>query len=218
VPARRRSASLRDDGKLKENFAERLVFHDIPKAMLEVMRELEAADRANHSFSKSVPPDVGRLLAILAATSDSSAGDTWLELGTSCGYSALWLALACRVRGTRLVTVDRDARKVEIARRNLARAGVADVVEVVEGDSIEQLGRHDALAFCFVDADGGRGTYEIVIPRMRPGGLLVYDHTKDRGAQIIASALADDRVDAVVVPIASLDGRTELICRRLARP
>jgi caffeoyl-CoA O-methyltransferase len=187
------------------------MFHDIPKPMLEVMRELEARDRENHSFSKQVPPQVGRLLAILAASAQAGA---WLELGTSCGYSAMWLSLACRLRGTRLITVDHDPQKIEIAARNLERARVTDVVQVVEGDSIEQLGRHESLDFCFIDADGGKGTYEIVVPKMRPGGLLVYDHTKGRGADIIAAALADRRVDAVLVEIASEDSRTELICRR----
>lgn len=188
------------------------MFHDIPEQMDEVMRELEAQDRRDHTISKQVPRDVGRLLAILAASAGPGA---WLELGTSCGYSAMWLSLACAARGTRLTTVDRDADKVEIAERNLARARVGDRVRVIHGDSLEQLERFDSLDFCFVDADGGKGTYESLVPRMNPGGLFVYDHTKGRGADIIESALADGRVDAVLVAIASADARTELICRRI---
>ncbi|MDH3688546.1 MAG: class I SAM-dependent methyltransferase [Gammaproteobacteria bacterium] len=187
------------------------MFHEIPKPMIDVMRELEAQDRKDHTISKQVPPDVGRLLAILAA---SAGTGTWLELGTSCGYSAMWLSLACRLRGTRLITVDADPQKVRIATQNLERAQVQDLVEVVEGDSIEQLDHYDSLDFCFIDAGGGKGTYDIVVPKMKPGGLFIYDHTKARGAEIIAAASADHRVDAVLVPIASDDARTELICRR----
>lgn len=187
------------------------MLHEIPETMKAVMRELEERDRTDHAFSKQIPPDVGRLLAILAVSSPDGA---WLELGTSCGYSALWLSLACRLRDTRLVTVDRDPEKTAIAARNLSRAGVSDLVEIVETDSIDQLERSGPLGFCFVDADGGKGTYEMVVSKMKPDGLFVYDHTKERGAEIIDAALADSRVDAVLLRIASHDRRTELVCRR----
>jgi len=187
------------------------MFHEIPRQMTDVMRRLEAQDRDDHTISKQVPPDVGRLLAILAASAGSG---TWLELGTSHGYSAMWLALACRLRGTRLITVDRDPQKVKIATQNFAQAQVQDIVQVVEGDSIEQLDRYDSLDFCFVDAGGGKGTYDIVVPKMKPGGLLVYDHTRGRGVEIIEAALADHRIDAALIPVVSNNARTELICRR----
>ena len=187
------------------------MFHEIPASIQQVMHELEINDRANHSFSMQVPPDVGRLLAILAA---SAPGANWLELGTSCGYSALWLSLACQLRGTQLISVDHDPKKVDIANSNFRRARVTDTVRVVEGDSIEELKQCNALDFCFIDAYGGRGTYELVVSKMNPGGLFVYDHTKGRGAEIIEAATADPRVDAVLVPLASEDARTELICRR----
>ncbi len=187
------------------------MFQEIPKPMDKIMRELEAQDRRNHKLSKQVPRDVGRLLAILAA---SAGNGNWLELGTSCGYSAMWLALACRARCTRLVTVDHDPEKVGIATQNLERAGVQDIVRVVHGDSLEELQRFDSLDFCFVDADGGKGTYETLVPKMNPGGLFIYDHTNGRGAEIIEAALADTRVDAVLVPLQTPDARTELIVRR----
>lgn len=187
------------------------MFHEIPASIRHVMQQLEINDRMDHSFSKQIPPDVGRLLAIIAATAPDG---NWLELGTSCGYSALWLSLACRLRGTQLITVDHDPRKVEIANNNFRHAGVTDLVRVVEGNSIEELERRNALGFCFIDAGGGRGTYELVASKMNPGGVFVYDHTKGRGAEIIDAATADPRVDAVLVRLASEDARTELICRR----
>ncbi len=198
------------------------MFHNLPAGMLERMGELEKMHAADPNFTKQVPPETGKFLALLAA---GAPPGTWLELGTSCGYSAMWISLACRLRGTRLVTVDHDPEKVKIARETFARAGVEDVVEVVLDDSIEQLHRHDDIGFCFIDAGGGIGTYEIVVPKLKNGGLLVYDNVishgavwpvsfsaRERARPTVEKALADSRVDALVVPI----GHGELVCRRCA--
>ena len=186
------------------------MFSDIPTSVLNRMRELESLDRENPRFTKQVPPETGRLLAILAASAPTG---TWLELGTSCGYSALWISLACRLRGTRLVTVDRDPEKIKVANETFAKAGVRDIVTVVHGDSLEALRRHDDLGFCFIDAGGGIGTYDIVVPKLKPGAILVYDNVTshmERARPTVEKALSDDRLDAVVVPI----GKGELVCRR----
>ena len=74
--------------------------------------------------------------------------------------------------------------------------------------------RHEHLDFCFIDAGGGTGTYDIVVHRMRSGGFFVYDHTEGRGGKIIETALEDPRFDAFLLPVAAERRRTELICRR----
>ena len=76
------------------------MFIDTPKAVLSRMAELERTDSRDRTDGtprmkrlRQIPPEVGKFIAILAAT--APAGQ-WVEIGTSAGYSTLWLALACR--------------------------------------------------------------------------------------------------------------------------
>ncbi len=197
-----------------------LVFTDLPDAVARRMRELEAVDARDRDDGtpqarrlRQVPPETGRFLAILCA---AAPGGEVIEVGTSAGYSALWLSLACRATGRRLETYEVDADKVERARETFAVAGVGDVVDLVAGD-FRSLAAVDPrpVGFCFLDAekDVYDDCYDLVVPRLVPGGLLVCDnvisHADALGA-LVERAGADDRVDSVVVPI----GKGELLVRR----
>src|SRR5882672_8878176 len=78
----------------------------------------------------NITPDTGRLLWILIR---STRAARILEVGTSNAYSTIWLADAARAVGGRVVTLEADAGKVKLARENLERAGVQDVVEIIQG-------------------------------------------------------------------------------------
>jgi len=195
------------------------VFHDIPEAMLARMHELEARDRRDRTDGtprlerlRQISPEVGRLLAILAAGAPEGP---CIEIGTSAGYSTMWLALACRERGRKVTTFEILPKKVDLARATFAAAGVQDVVDLVHGDALEHLDWIAGMAFCFLDCEKeiyGR-CYEEVVPRMTPGGILVADNAinhRETLQPMLDRALRDDRVDAVIVPI----GSGELICRR----
>jgi caffeoyl-CoA O-methyltransferase len=196
------------------------MFHDIPREIEERMHYLEARSKKEKAEGKpmlerlrQVPPDTGRFLALLAA---SSPEGTWLEIGTSGGYSALWLALACRHVGRKLVTFEVLEPKIKLAKETLKAAGVEDVVELVQGDAREQLTGYRNVSFCFLDAEKDQylDCYEKVIPNMVPGGLLVADNVTSHQEQLremVERVLSDDRVDALVVPIES----GELVCRKL---
>ncbi len=89
------------------------MFHDIPFKVQERMSALEAIDARDRLDGtpkarrmRQIPPETGKLLALLAA---GAPPGTVLEVGTSGGYSSLWLTLACRERGDRLVTFEEDA-------------------------------------------------------------------------------------------------------------
>ena len=96
------------------------MFHDIPAEVLNRMRYLEEMD-ARHRREKlehfdrlrQVPPETGRFLAVSAAGAPEGA---WIEIGTSGGYSALWISLAARLRATRLTTFEISDAKVTVAR------------------------------------------------------------------------------------------------------
>jgi predicted O-methyltransferase YrrM len=195
------------------------VFHDIPESIHQKMEELEkrdAADRIDGTAQldrlRQIPPETGRFLALLAASAPEGA---WIEIGTSVGYSALWLALACRERGQTLTTFEILASKSVMAEETIAVAGVSDVVTLVEGDFLTHVDRVADIGFCFLDAEKEvyGSCYEAVVPRLIPGGLLVADNAISHRATLqpmLDAALSDPRIDALVVPI----GKGELVCRK----
>ena len=195
------------------------MFHDVPESIRQEMDELEkrdAIDRVDGTARldrlRQIPPVTGQFLALMAASAPEGA---WIEIGTSAGYSALWLALACRERGQTLTTFEILAAKSAMAAQTIAAAGVSDVVTLVEGDFLAHVGTLGDIGFCFLDAekDVYGLCYEAVVPRLVPGALLVADNAINHQAALqpmLDAALSDPRVDALVVPI----GKGELVCRK----
>lgn len=195
------------------------MFHEIPPEVLERMHELELRDGADRidgtphvARLRQIPPETGRFLALWAASSPDGA---WIEIGTSAGYSALWLSLACRERGSTLTTFETLPEKVALARETFARAGVDDVVRLVEGDFTNHSDGLEHVGFCFLDAEkeAYEACYNIVLPLLVPGGVLIADNAishRETLQPMLEAALADTRIDALVVPI----GKGELVCRK----
>jgi len=195
------------------------VFHDIPESIQQRMEELEqrdAADRIDGTARldrlRQIPPETGRFIALLAAAAPAGV---WIEIGTSAGYSTLWIALACRERGQTLTTFELLASKAAMAAETISAAGVSDVVTLVEGDFLSHVGQLGQIGFCFLDAEKEiyGSCYEAIIPRLVPGALLVADNAINHRATLqpmLDVALSDPRVDALVVPI----GKGELVCRK----
>jgi predicted O-methyltransferase YrrM len=150
---------------------------------------------------RQIPPITGRLLAILAAGAPEGA---LLEIGTSGGYSALWLSLA----GRAITTFEIAEPKVELARETFKAAGIEDLVELVVGDARDHLAACRDVAFCFLDAEKRFywDCYQLIIPRMVPGGLLVADNVishRDSLKPMLRKALRDKRTDSMMVPVGS---------------
>jgi caffeoyl-CoA O-methyltransferase len=196
------------------------MFHRIPGEIQERMRYLELLDQKEREQKRpmlqrlrQIPPETGRFIALLAATAPEG---TCLEIGTSAGYSTLWLALACREVGSRLVTFEVLEEKAALAAETFRLTGVDEVVELVRGDARQHLQNYRNISFCFLDAekDVYLDCYEKIVPNMVKGGLLVADNVishKEELEEMIKRALDDKRVDALVVPI----GRGELVCRKI---
>lgn len=195
------------------------MFHDMPFEILERMHELERRDEADRVDGTSrlerlrqIPEETGRFIALWAASSPEGA---MIEVGTSAGYSALWLSLACRATARTLTTFEVLPKKAALARETFSQAGVDDLVTLVEGDFLDRAGELGPVGFCFLDAEKEvyESCYDLVVPRLVPGGLLVADNAinhRETLQPMIDAALADERVDALVVPI----GKGELVCRR----
>jgi len=196
------------------------MFHDIPTATAARMAYLESIDARDRTDGtprlerlRQIPPQTGRFIALLAA---GAPAGRYLEIGTSAGYSTLWLTLACRLAGRRLTTFEILADKAALARETFAAAGVGDVVDFVHGDALDHLAECREVAFCFLDAekDVYGACYEAVVPNLTGGGLLVADNAINHEATLrpmLERALHDERVDALVVPI----GSGVLACRKL---
>jgi len=122
-----------------------------------------------------VDPEVGRLLQVLTA---ATGAHSILEIGTAIGYSAIWMGRALPADGL-LLTIERDTELATLARANLARAGLSDVVNVMVGEAARLVWKV-AGPFDLIFQDGDKELYEPLLDRLldllRPGGLLVADN------------------------------------------
>ena len=196
------------------------MFHDISTEISARMRELEkldAEDRVDGTPRlrrlRQIPPQTGQFIALLAAQAPEGA---LIEVGTSAGYSTLWLSLACRLRGRRLTTYEVLDDKVALARDTFRAAQVDDIVDLVHGDARKHLAAMSDIAFCFLDAEKEiyGDIYELVVPRLVSGGVLIADNAinhRETLQPMLDRALTDVRVDAMIVPIE----KGELVCRKL---
>lgn len=193
----------------------------VPPSVQAVMEELEAIDRADRVDGtpkerrlRAISPEVGRFLLTLAL---GVGARMVVEVGTSGGYSTLWLGIAARHHDGRVVTFEVDPAKVAIARRSIERAGLADTIEVRLGDGGAGLAEFEARAdLVFLDAE--KEDYERflepAIRALRRGGLLVADNLLSHAEDLAAfreAALAHPALTGLVVPI----GRGELVAAKL---
>jgi predicted O-methyltransferase YrrM len=140
----------------------------------------------------------------------------WLEIGASAGYSALWISLACQIRETKLITFELLPEKTKLARATIKKAKVGPLVELVNGDARGHISDYDEIAFCFLDAEKEMYMefYDLVVPRLVSGGLLIADNALSHEEflqSFVAKAEADVSVDSLVVPV----GKGLLVCRKV---
>jgi caffeoyl-CoA O-methyltransferase len=195
------------------------MFHDIPVSIVEVMADLEKRDERDRDDGtahlerlRQIPRETGRFLALFAA---SAPEGSWIEIGTSAGYSALWLSLACHARSQVLTTYELLTEKAALARETFQNAEVEDVISLVEGNFLDHADQLDWVSFCFLDAekDVYRECYEVVVPHLVTGALFIADNVISHQSELqgfVDNALSDPRVDSLVVPI----GKGELVCRK----
>lgn len=138
------------------------------KKVFEVLADI----RASQSY-RNVPPEDGRLLRMLA---ESMNAKHVVEIGTSTGYSGIWFGLALQRTGGKLTTYEIDAGRANTARANFKRAGMSDIVVLVEGDAHQEVSKlKDPIDILFLDADkqGYIDYLKQLLPLVRPGGLIL---------------------------------------------
>lgn len=152
---------------------------DAEKRILAVLKDVGENQRRGNML---VPEQDGRILRVLA---ESLGARHVVEVGTSVGYSGIWFCLGLQKTGGKLTTFEIDARRAAQARANFKRAGVESIVTLVEGDAHQEVGKLDGpIDIVFLDADkeGYLDYLNQLLPKLRPGGLVVAHNINERQA------------------------------------
>jgi caffeoyl-CoA O-methyltransferase len=195
------------------------MFSEMTEQMLARMRDLEKMDAKDKASGKpamqrlrQVPPQTGRFLALMASI--SPAGN-YVEIGTSAGYSTMWLSLAARERNIIIKTFELMPEKIRLAGETFRQANIEQYVELIEGDALIHLpGVHD-VAFCFLDTEKHlyEGCWNIIAEKMVRHGVLLADNAVSHALELetfLDTVDADTRFDSLIVPI----GNGVLVCGR----
>lgn len=179
---------------------------DALKAELErlgVANDGATTERARRMLN--ITRDTGAFLSVLVR---ATAARRVLEIGTSNGYSALWLAEAAMANGGKVTTVEYSEYKVGLASATFARSGLAPCIELVHDDAGRVLRRAAPGEFDFVFLDSERSEYPGWWPELRralrPGGLLVVDNAVSHAAEMApfaAQVNADPMFTTSLVPV-----------------
>jgi predicted O-methyltransferase YrrM len=153
---------------------------------------------------RNVEPDTAQVLSVLVKATGTRR---LLEIGTSNGYSTLWLADAVRSTGGRVVSVDVDAARSALAAQNLELAGLRDLVELRVEDAAVSLRQTPDGGWDMIFLDAERpaytGYWPDLVRALRPGGLLAVDNVLSHAEQVedLRSLVrSDERVSEAVVP------------------
>jgi caffeoyl-CoA O-methyltransferase len=141
----------------------------VPPHVEALLKQIKAADKDQLAVSE----EDGRFLRLLAVTSGAKRA---LEIGAASGYSAIWMGLAMRETGGKLVTIEYDQARASQAAANIKKAGLSDVVQVISGDAFSEIPKVPGT-FDFVFCDAWKRDYQkfftMVFPRMDKGGLFL---------------------------------------------
>lgn len=151
-----------------------------PPDVAPVLDEIRARDTGQLAVSE----EDGRFLRMLIA----SAGVTRaLEIGSASGYSAIWMGLALRETGGRLVTLEYDRDRAHEAAENVRRAGLDDVIQVIPGDAFEEIPKlPGTFELVFLDAwkSDYQRFFDLVFPRLEAGGLFVAHNVVNKRSEM----------------------------------
>jgi predicted O-methyltransferase YrrM len=138
-------------------------------------------DKNQSGGMMNVPIEDGRLLRVLTEAVNAKHV---VEIGTSNGYSGIWFCLALQSTGGKLTTYEIDAQRAALARENFKKAGVDNMVTLVEGDAHKEATKlKEPIDVLFIDADkeGYLDYLNKLSPLVRPGGLILAHNMDMRG-------------------------------------
>jgi len=145
-----------------------------------VLKSIKAADKGLLAVSE----EDGRFLRVLVA---SRGARSILEIGGASGYSGIWLGLGARESGGRVVTIEYDAARAKEAMENIKRAGLSDVVRVVQGDGFKEIPKlQGTFDLVFLDAwkPDYKKFFDLVFPRLSPGGIFAAHNVVNKKSEM----------------------------------
>lgn len=149
----------------------------LPPALVKLLQQIKQVD----SGMLAVSEEDGKFLRVMAAACRSKRA---LEIGSASGYSAIWIGLGLRETGGRLVTIEYDPARAREAADNVRRAGLSDIVQVVQGDAFKEIPRLPGT-FDFVFLDAWKRDYkrflDLVLPRLDGGGVFLAHNVVNKG-------------------------------------
>jgi caffeoyl-CoA O-methyltransferase len=190
----------------------------------EILRDLaeETLRRFGPAADMQIGPEQGRFMTLLA---ELTGARNAVEVGTFTGYSSICVARGL-AEGGKLLCCDVNEEWASVARRYWQRAGLTGTIELrlgPAGDTLAALPAGTSFDFAFIDADktGYVRYWDLIVPMLRPGGVILVDNTLSHGRVVDLAeqdddvqgirrfnghAVADARVDLVLLPIG--DGLT----------
>ncbi len=182
------------------------------ESLQSLLLELENLGTSNDSHITDRPyrmlnitPDTGQFL--LAIVLSSNAKDV-LEIGTSNGYSTIWLAYAVGKTGGSVTTLEKSSYKVELARENFRRSGLDRLISLINEDAQGPLSKALDQSFDLIFLDADRSEYLRLWPEvnraLRPGGSLVVDNAISHASELepfMATLRSDPRFVTTMIPI-----------------
>jgi caffeoyl-CoA O-methyltransferase len=191
--------------------------------VLRVLGEIEALDREQKATGRDIPfwrisAEAGRLLYILVRARRARRA---VEVGTSSGYSGIYIAAALAETGGHLWTLEREPFKIRLAHEHFRRAGLDPWVTQVEGDALQTLPqvvaeRPEPVDFAFLDAV--KADYhrylELLRPRLVPGSVVCADNLGPANARAVApylDAVSRPPFVTTLVPTVNAEGEADAL-------
>jgi caffeoyl-CoA O-methyltransferase len=173
---------------------------DVPPAIDQILKSIRAADKGQLAVSE----EDGRFLRLLVGSINARRV---LEIGAASGYSAIWMGLGLRETGGRLTTIEYDPVRAKEAQANVRRAGLQDVVQVIEGDAFKHV-PNVAGPFDLVFLDAWKPDYkkffDLVFPRVSPGGVFLAHNVINKKSEmrdfLAAIAVHPEALNSTVSP------------------
>ena len=145
-----------------------------------VLKSIKAADKGLLAVSE----EDGRFLRVMVA---ARSAKSILEIGAASGYSGIWLGLGARESRGKVVAIEYDPQRAKEAKANMQKAGLTDVVTVVEGDAFKEIPKlQGTFDLVFLDAwkPDYKRFFDMVYPRLEPGGVFLAHNVVNKAPEM----------------------------------
>lgn len=172
----------------------------VDEQSLKVLKELE---KTSSDFWNIAPASANFLNMLIKISNAKSV----LEVGTSNGYSGVWLAKALKVTGGKLTTIEFYEKRIVLAKDNFKKCGVDDIITVLQGSACAVLQTiEDEIDFAFIDANKSEYVqyFDIINPKLKKGGIIACDNITshpDKVASFVDKIQADPNYQVEILDL-----------------